>query len=442
MPPARTLSYSRPLSRPAANAHAGKYSLLFGLILCLGMAACQSEPATPNQHVEVFTWWTSGSEAAALESVFEAFRAQFPDIDIINASIAGGGGSAARPVLQTRLIGGNPPDTWQTHHGAEIQTQYIGPGFTESLHDLYLEEDWYELFAPDLLQTVSHNGEPHMVLINLHRSNILWYNKPLLEEHAVLVGETLSHDGLFDIAEQLQMAGVAPLCMGDAGIWANGIMFENTLVGVIGPERYLGLWDGRTAFTDADVRQAITTYGKLLDYLNTDHAALSWDQAVDKLIDGGCAFYSMGDWAYGELTQAGMIDNEDFGWVAHPGSETAYILVTDGFTLAKGAPNPGAARNMLRVMGQQVVQQEFNLLKGSICARSDCDRSAFSPYLQWAMDSYSKTTSVPTVVHGSAAPADFRQALNDALTDFVVRRDENAFAASLAREAEASGFGR
>ncbi|MDE2834316.1 MAG: ABC transporter substrate-binding protein [Bacteroidota bacterium] len=438
----RTFSSSRPHARPGHHAHGGHFSWIIGLILCLGLGACQSEPETPNQHVEVFSWWTSGSEAAALEAIFEAFRTQYPNTDIINASIAGGGGSAARPVLQTRLVGGNPPDTWQTHHGAEVQTQYIGPGFTESLHDLYVEEGWYELFTPELLQTVSHDGVPHMVLINLHRSNILWYNKPLLIEHAVRVGETLSYDELFEIADHLQNSGVAALCMGDAGIWANGIMFENTLVGVMGPERYLGLWEGTTAFTDADIRQAITTYSRLLDYLNADHAALSWDQAVDKLLDGGCAFYSMGDWAYGELTQAGMIDHEDFGWVPHPGTENTNILVTDGFTLAKGAPNPEAARNMLRVMGQRAVQQEFNLLKGSICARSDCDRSAFSPYLQWAMDSYNTTVSIPTVVHGSAAPADFRQALNDALTDFVVRRDEEAFAATLAREAKASGFGQ
>ena len=63
--------------------------------------------------------------------------------------------------------------------------------------------------------------------------------------------------------------------MGDA-IWATGIMFENTLVGVIGPDRYLGLWDNSTQFTDPDVRQAIATYGRLLEYLNKDHAALSW----------------------------------------------------------------------------------------------------------------------------------------------------------------------
>jgi len=57
------------------------------------------------------------------------------------------------------------------------------------------------------------------------------------------------------------------------------------------------------------------------------------------------------------------------------------------------------------------------------------------------MDEYANGVAVPTVIHGSAAPADFQQALNDALTDFVVRRDVASFAKTLAREAQMSGFG-
>ena len=414
-------------------------ALIFATLM--GVACgCGGNPEVRNE-VEVFSWWTSGSEAAALESVFEHFRAQYPETGIINASVAGGGGSAARPVLQTRLVGGNPPDTWQTHHGTEVMGQYVMPGYTESLHDLYEAEGWYEVFPDELLQTVSKDGEPHLVVLNLHRSNTLWFNLPLIQRHGIEIGEELSHEELFAIATQLREAGVDALCMGDAGIWATGIMFENTLVGVIGPERYRGLWDGRTSFTDEDVRRAIATYGRLLDYLNADHAALSWDQAAAKLARGECAFYSMGDWVYGELRRTGLEDSVDFGWVAHPGSEGTYLLVSDGFTLAKGAPNPAATADMLRVMGQRVVQEDFNLIKGAICARTDCDRDRFGPYLQWAMDTYQTGTLVPTVVHGSASPADFRQALNDALTDFVVRRDEDAFAETLAREARASGFG-
>ena len=419
-------------------------SLLLTLLLVAGCGGSSEEPQTAAEanQVEVFSWWTSGGEAAALEAVFDAYRQQYPNVEVINASIAGGGGSAARPVLQTRLVGNNPPDTWQTHPGTEVMGQYVGPGFAAPLDDLYREEGWYEVFPQPLLDMVSQDGAPYLVILNLHRSNTLWYNKRLLARHGIAVGEALTYDALFALAERLEALGVTPLCMGDAGIWATGIMFENTLAGVIGPERYLGLWNGTTSFEDADVRQAVETDGRLLDYLNADHAALSWDQAAEKLIEGGCAFYSMGDWVYGELIDNGLRENVDFGWVAHPGTENTYLMVSDGFTLAEGAPHPEHARNMLRVMGQKEVQEAFNLKKGSICARTDCDRSRFGEYLNWAMDSYEGGMLVPTVIHGSAAPADFQQALNDALTTFVVDLDVDAFTRTLAREARTSGFGR
>lgn len=391
--------------------------------------------------MEVFSWWTSGSEAAALQTVFDAFRTTYPDIPIVDASIAGGGGSAARPVLQTRLVGGNPPDTWQTHHGAEVMTQYVEPGFAAPLHELYAEEGWYDVVLASLLDKVSKDGAPFMVLLNLHRSNTLWYNKPLVERRGIEIGESLSHEELFAIADELAGTGLAPLCMGDSGIWANGIMFENTLLGVLGPERYLGLWDGSVSFDDPVVLEAVATYSRLLDYLNADHAALSWDQAVDKLVEGSCAFYSMGDWVYGELAQAGLSDNVDFGWVAHPGTENAFLVVSDGFTLARNAPHREEALKVLRIVGRREVQEDFNLKKGAICPRTDCDRTRFGAYLNWSMDSYATDTIVPTVVHGSAAPADFQQALNDALIVFVVDRNAEALARTLRQAAAMSGFG-
>ena len=39
--------------------------------------------------------------------------------------------------------------------------------------------------------------------------------------------------------------------------------------------------------------------GKMLNYQNRDHSALSWDQAVKAVMEGRCAFTSMGDWTYG-----------------------------------------------------------------------------------------------------------------------------------------------
>ncbi len=132
----------------------------------------------------------------------------------------------------------------------------------------------------------------------------------------------------------------------------------------------------------------------------------------------------------------------DFGWVSHPGTDGAFMMVADGFPLAKGAPNAESAKNWLRVIGSKDAQEAFNQLKGSICARTDCDRAKFGTYHNWSMDSFADDPIVPSVVHGSAAPADFQQALNDAVTSFVVDRNVDAFSAALVAGAQQSGFGQ
>ena len=157
-------------------------------------------------------------------------------------------------------------------------------------------------------------------------------------------------------------------------------------------------------------------------------------------MEGRCVFNSMGDWAYGEFVNAGLKDNVDFGWVSHPGTAGSFMIVADGFVLANGAPNELGTRNWLRVLGSKEAQEAFNPLKGSICARTDCDRAKFGPYHNWSMDSFAKDALTPTVVHGSAAPADFQQALNDAVTAFVVDKDVDAFASALVQGAQMSGF--
>jgi glucose/mannose transport system substrate-binding protein len=415
-------------------------AIAVGAVYADGHAVPVDESVTGD--LEVFSWWTSGGEAAALQALFDSYAASFPNANIVNATVAGGGGSAARPVLQTRLAGGDPPDTWQVHPGWELLGQYVDPEYVVAINDLYEEMGWNDVVPEQLRDMMTRDGNIYLVLAGVHRGNGFWYNKPILDELGVTIGETLSVEEFVAIADQIvaEMPDVSPLCVGDSGIWASAQLFENTLLGVLGAEGYRGLWTGTVAFDSDEVKQAMTIFGQMLDYQNSDHAALSWDQAVDALMEGRCVFNSMGDWAYGEFVAAGMEDNVDFGWVSHPGTAGSFMVVADGFVMANGAPNEAANRGWLQVIGSRPAQEAFNPLKGSICARTDCDRELFGPYHNWSMDSFSADELVASVVHGTAAPADFQQALNDAVTLFVVDRDVDAFSAALVDAVAASGF--
>jgi glucose/mannose transport system substrate-binding protein len=407
--------------------------------------AAPEQPTTVPEvtgQLEVFSWWTSGGEAAALDSLFQTFLAIDPNVEIVNATVAGGGGSTARGILQTRLTGGTPPDTWQVHPGFELLGQYVAPGYVDPINDLYQSEGWDKVMPQGLVDLMTKDGNIYGVLAGVHRGNGLWYNKKVLDANGITVGATMTVDEFFAAADKLKAAGVSPVCVGDSGIWASAQLFENTLLGVIGPEKYMGLWNGTVSFDAPEVKEAMEVYGKMLTYQNTDHAALSWDQAVKALIEGKCAFNSMGDWAYGEFVNAKLKDNVDFGWVSHPGTAGSFVVVADGFVLAHGAPNAAATRDWLRAIGSKEGQEAFNPLKGSIPARTDVDRAKFGPYHNWSMDSFASDALVPTVVHGSAAPADFQQALNDAVTTFVVDGDVDAFSAALVKAAKDAGFGK
>ncbi len=394
---------------------------------------------TGGEKLEIFSWWTSGGESAALNALFDVYKKQNPGVEIVNATVAGGGGSAARPVLQARLAGGNPPDTWQSHPGRELLDQYVDAGYCEPVTDLYKNDGWDTAFPKELVvNLMTKDRKIYSVLAGIHRGNVLWYNVKVLEKNGIKVGDQMTYDQFFTACDKLKAAGIPAIGVGDSGIWASAQLFENTLLGVIGPKGWADLFSGVLQWDDPKVKEAMRIFAKMQDYVNPDHAALSWDQAIKELIEGKVAFSSMGDWADGEFLKAGLKEKEDFGWVDHPGSGGSFIAIADGFTLAKGAPHKEAAIAWLKSIGSKEAQEAFNPLKGSIPARTDVDRSKFDGYHQWSMDSFSKDKLLPSCVHGEAAPAAFQQALNDAVTSFVVDKNIDNFANALVQAAKES----
>jgi len=397
-----------------------------------GLAAAQD--ATPaasaaTGQLEVFSWWTSPGEAPALQALFDAYSALYPDVEVVNAAVAGGAGVNARAVLATRLQGNQPPDSWQVHVGRELIDNYVVPGYCEPITDLYESEGLLEAMPQTLIDQASQDGEQYSVPVGVHRGNGFWYNRQVMEENGITVGETMSIEQFLAAAETLQAAGIVPLSLATKDTFAAAQTFENTLLAVAGPEKYDQLFKGEADWDDADVRTAAETYGQMLAFVNEDHPALTWDQATAMVIEGNAGFNSMGDWAYGEVVARDAVENT--GWVSHPGTNGSFVLVVDSFTLPVGAPNPENARNWLRVLGSREAQEAFNPLKGSIPARTDINREIFSPYHQWSIDSFANDALVPSCAHGQASSPAFQQAFYDALLGFVDDQDVDTLVLNL-----------
>ena len=400
------------------------------------MAAQEGEA---EDQLEVFSWWTAGSEAAGLEKLFDAFRAGSPDVEIINAAVAGGAGANAQAALQTRLAGGDPPDSWQSHLAKELDARYVDPGYCEPIDDLWDEEGWNDVIPQGLIDQSTIGESKYIIPVGVHRGNVVFFNKEMLAEHGVEVGEELSIDDFFTIADTLKEAGIPALALGSKDGFETPQLLENCLAARLGPEAYNGLWDGSTDWGGDEVKAACEDVVKMLGYVNEDHPALTWDGAMSMVMEGTAGFTSMGDWAYGNAVVAGVEDT--IGYVAHPGTAGSYVSVVDGFVLPVGAPHPNNARNWLKAVGSAEAQLAFAPDKGCIPARTDVDASSLNEYGQWSAADFASAEVLASNAHGAAALPQFQAAIGEACVNLLVMLDAEALQMELVDAASAADLG-
>ncbi len=384
-------------------------------------------PTGPTGVMEVFSWWTAGGEAEGLAAMLEVFEAQYPDVQVVNATVAGGAGVDARAVLATRIQGGDPPGSFQVHAGHELIDTYVVADQMEPVTFLYEEEGWMDAYPADLIDILSYEGEIWSVPVNIHRANVMWYNKAIFEDNDLQPPTTMSE--FFDVAATLKAAGITPLALGES--WTVVHLFETVLLGSLGADAYTGLWTGETDWGSAEVTTALNNFDRMLNYVNEDYAALSWDQATQLVIDGTAAMNIMGDWAEGYFKSQGWTPGVEFGWAPSPGSVGAFDALSDSFGLPKGAANRDAAIAWLRVCGSKEGQDAFNPIKGSIPAHTGADRSLYDEYLQSALDDFASDAIVPSLMHGAAAAPSWQQDIIDAVALFLGTRDVTAFQGAL-----------
>jgi glucose/mannose transport system substrate-binding protein len=380
-----------------------------------------------DTEVEVFTWWTGPGEGEGLAELERLFTEANPDIKFNNAAVAGGGGEQARALLTNRMQANDPPDSFQGHAGKEL-LDYIQAGQLDDLTYLYDQEGWRDVFPQDLIDQVTVDGKIYSVPVNIHRANLMWFNPETLNEVGIDAPPTTWSEFL-DQAETLEAEGKIPLAVGP--LWTQEHLLETVLLGELGADAYNGLWDGSTSWSSPEVVAAIETFNDVLDASDIAESASDWQPMLDKIVNGSAAYAVMGDWSYAYLdTNLGLAYEQQYNAVASPGSDGVFDWLSDSFTLPAGAQNKGAAEEWLKICGSQEGQDAFNVLKGSVPARTDADTSLYQDYLGWNLPQWTdpNTVLVPSLAHGAAASNAFKNQIEEHLGTFAGDRDATKFA--------------
>jgi glucose/mannose transport system substrate-binding protein len=446
-PPAATQAppAAKPTEAPAAAAKPTQPAAAGATPTPIGGGKFTAPAITPpagytptNGKLEIFSWWTSGGEVEALDYLYADYRTLNPQSEVINSAITGGtaSGGSMKAVLQTRMMGGDAPESFQIHLGHELIDNHVIAGRMEPLDELYASEGWDKVFPKGLIEIASYQGKPWSVPVNIHRANVLWYNKQMFADVGV-TDAPKTWDAFFDIGEKLKAKGQPLIGVAESspGFWAH--VTETILISQLGADGYRGLFTGTTKWDDKRVADALSISAKALDYANKDFTSVSWGDINDLMVAGKVASIIQGDWTPGVLWSKGF---NDFGWAPAPGNAGVYDMLSDSFGLPMGVKNRDAAINWLKVCGSKHAQEGFNFYKGSIPARTDADFSQYTPYHKDAAKDWSTNQLVPSIVHGAAAKDSFNVDYQTAINVLATKKDVSAAQSALVKAAKDADF--
>ncbi|HKI58707.1 MAG TPA: ABC transporter substrate-binding protein [Trueperaceae bacterium] len=403
-------------------------ALVAALGLLAGMAQAQGK-------LEIFSWW-AGDEGPALEALIKLYEQQHPGVDVINATVTGGSGVNARAVLKTRMLGGDPPDSFQVHAGQELIGTWVAADRMADLTSLFQQQGWTEVFPQNLIDLISTDSGIWSVPVNIHRANVLWYVPANLEKWGVTA--PTSWEEFLVQCPNLQAQGVTPLVVGEN--WTQQHLWESVAIATLGAQGWNDLWSGAIKFTDPQAVKVWDTFGKVMACTNDDASGLSWQQATDRVVQGQAAYNVMGDWAAGYMTTTLKLEpGTGFGWEAAPGTQGVFDMLADSFGLPKGAPDPQNTMDWLTLLGSKQGQDTFNPLKGSISPRLDSDLSLYNAYSQSAAKDWQSNTIVGSLVHGAVAKEAFMSQFADVMS--IYTSSSNSEQAANAAQAIANQVG-
>ena len=199
-------------------------------------------------------------------------------------------------------------------------------------------------------------------------------------------GWATPRDAFTNDLAKVAAGGLTPLCLGGKDRFTATELFENTLLGVIGPDGWTRIADDSFDWRGSQLREALTRFGQIVSRLDPNAGGLTWDEAAKKLATGECAFLSMNDSVYGELEANRVAEGKDFGYLPYPGTTGAYLAIVDTFVVSADAQDGVNAIKFLETLAQSKTTLEFNKVKVRYRVRNDVDMASLPAYQRQAFN--------------------------------------------------------
>lgn len=340
----------------------------------LATTAVFAAGAAQATDLEVMHWWTSGGEAAAVGELAKAFDASGDHW--VDGAIAGSG-DVARPIMISRLTGGDPMGAFQFNHGRQAE-ELIEAGLLRDITDIAEAGKWRDVVnPPSLLDACTVDGKIYCAPLNIHSNQWLWLSNEAFAKAGLPVPTNWAE--FVAAGPKLKEAGIMPLTVGHQGGWQENLAFGVMMSSLLPDEVYLGVYKDKNVEL-AGGAEVLSIFQAAADAraLSAESTVVNWNDATNLVITGKAAGQIMGDWAQGEFAVAGKVAGKDYTCL--PGLGTKDVLMTGGdafyFPVLSDPAEIEAQGRLAALLMEPATQVAFNLKKGSLPVRGDVDLAA------------------------------------------------------------------
>jgi len=347
--------------------------------------------------LEVLHFWDVGNDARAVDVLKTTLRRQghaWKDF-----TVAADANGVPVFMLRSRVMSGNPPAAAQIK--PPVARQWAREGALANLDATARAGDWDAVLPRAVSDAMKVNGSYVAVPVNIHRINWLWINLRILKRVNAQVPATW--DEFFAVADAMKRAGYIAVAHGGQP-WQDFFLFENVALGVGGPDFF------RKAFVAQDpgalagpvMERVLQTFRRIKPYTDVAAMGRDWNVAASRLANGEAGMQFMGDWAKPIFLAAQKDRGLEFACVPAPGAVKAYAYIVDSFAFFKvrGPARVKAQQDFAADLLTPGLQEEFNLVKGSIPVRQGVDLSRFDRCAKQSAAAFDAASRGGTLVPG------------------------------------------
>ncbi|MEE4423308.1 ABC transporter substrate-binding protein [Streptomyces sp. DSM 41528] len=378
----------------------GAAGVVVGVVLAVGVAGCGSGggggkkgeggggdggernavtvrlPKLAGQRLQVTAVWT-GAERENFVKVLDEFEKRTgAKVDFVPS------GDDMAGFIGSKIAGGGPPDVAMLQQ-VGVLNEFAGKGWLKPLGPeakaqlaKNYSKGWRDLGA--------HKGTEYGVYFKASNKSLVWYNAQAFGNAGVKEPKTWAE--FLKAARTISESGVQPVSVGGSDGWTLTDWFENIYLSQAGPEKYDQLARHRIAWTDASVKQALSTLGQLFgrkDLLAGGNAgALQTDfpTSVTQTFSGGdapkAAMVSSADFAAANISQTKAKIGSDAKVFPFPAVGAKSPVVTGG-DVAVALKGGKAAQALLTFLASTDAARIWAQAGGFISPNRALDRAAY-----------------------------------------------------------------